>query len=421
MKNKLSFIILFFILLVCVAPSATADILSDEAFSLLDKTTVIRSEDSPTGYYVTFRHKDPEAVRVRIRGEWSFSSARTSTTKTYNAVMPDSYQPGMFPMQLSQDTWPIVDMTLDETTGIWHYTIPLPCGVWNYRFIVGGSETGDPLDCDGALSITDPNNPPVARGEGQQTNSQVYVPFDPERQDMDFSVQAKRTDGKVGTLEIIPYDASSLTYELLDEPAVAVYLPYGYDENREEPYKVLYASHGAGIESETSWWNKGVIGNITDNLIADAGIEPFVIVMMNNYADSFDHHNLLNNIIPLIEQRYNVRNDTDGMAICGISKGAILAKNILLDSPETFRYYGLFSGGYFSESSEQFDPERISSCRIYLASGERELGLPAICRTIEKLVYAGKTDLHMFTIMGGHNWYVWRQIYADFVMNELWK
>lgn len=69
MKNKLSFIILFFILLVCVAPSATADILSDEAFSLLDKTTVIRSEDSPTGYYVTFRYKDPEAVRVRIRGE----------------------------------------------------------------------------------------------------------------------------------------------------------------------------------------------------------------------------------------------------------------------------------------------------------------------------------------------------------------
>ena len=85
-------------------------------------------------------------------------------------------------------------------------TIPFPSLVvyWNYRFIVGGSETGDPLDCDGALSITDPNNPPVARGEGQQTNSQVYVPFDPERQDMDFSVQAKRTDGKVGTLEIIP-------------------------------------------------------------------------------------------------------------------------------------------------------------------------------------------------------------------------
>lgn len=162
----------------CVTPSSTADVLSDKAFSLLDKTTVIRSEDSPTGYYVTFRYKDPEAVRVRIRGEWSFSSARTSTTKTYNAVMPDSYQTGMFPMQLSQDTWPVVDMTMDETTGIWQYTIPLPCGVWSYRFIVGGSETADPLDCNGAISITDPNNPPAARREGQQTNSQIYVPFD---------------------------------------------------------------------------------------------------------------------------------------------------------------------------------------------------------------------------------------------------
>ncbi len=421
MKKKLPIILCSVVLLLCMAFSCAAETMSERGFLLLEETTVICSEDSPTGYFVTFRYKDAEASRVRIRGEWSFSTARNSTTQTYNTVMPNEYQSGMFPMQLSEDTWPIVDMIQDESTGIWRYTIPLPCGVWSYRFIIGGATDSDPLDCSDALVITDPHNPPVARAEGQQTNSQVYVPFDPERQTMDFSIQAARTDGKTGTLDIITYDASTLDYELLDEPTVAVYLPYGYDKDREEPYKVLYASHGRGIESETSWWNKGVIGNITDNLIADHGIEPFVIVMMNNYADSFDHNNLINNIIPLIESRYHVRTDPDGRAVCGISMGAILCKNILLESPETFRYYGLFSGGYFSESTEQFDPNRLCSCKIYLASGERELGLSAICRTIEKLVHAGKTDMHMYTVMGGHNWYVWRQIYEDFVINELWK
>lgn len=382
---------------------------------------MIRSEDSPTGYYVTFRYKDPEAARVRIRGEWSFSSARNSTPSTSENVMPEDYQDGMFPLQIDQKDWPAFDMTKNEETGVWYYTIALPCGVWSYRFIVDGVEGAALTDYTDALVISDPNNPPVERALGEQTNSQIYVPFDAERQSQDFSIQAARTDEKVGTLEIIYYDASNLSCELLDEPAVAVYLPYGYDSDREEPYKVLYASHGSGVESETSWWNKGVIGNITDNLIADYGVEPFVIVMLNNYADSFDHMNMIDNIIPLIEDSYNVRTDTDGKAMCGISRGAMAAKNVLLNAPDTFRYYGLFSGCYFSESNEQFDGDKIKDCKIYFGAGEREMGLLAAGRTVGKLASAGNTDLHMYTVEGGHNWYTWRQIYTDYVLNELWK
>lgn len=376
---------------------------------------------SPTGYYVTFCYEDPTATRVRIRGEWSFASPRTSAPYTYNTVPPEAYEQGMFPMQIASDEWMISDMILNEETGVWQYTIPLPCGVWSYRFIVGGS-LDDPLtEYADAVQLNDPLNPPVARGPGQQTNSQVYVPYNPDYPGEDFSIQQARSDGQTGTLEIIYYDASQLSYQLQDAPAIAVYLPYGYDGDREEPYRVLYASHGGGIESETSWWNKGVLGPITDNLIADYGVEPFVVVMMNNYADIFDHNNFLENIVPLIERIYNVRTDAAGKAVCGISKGAILSKNVLLDRPQDFRYYGLFSGSYFSESSERFELDKIRDCVIYLAAGEREFGLPAVHRTIEKLAQAGKTDLQLYTVMGGHNWYVWRQIYVDFVLNTLWQ
>ena len=57
MKYKLSVLLFLLILLVCVSLSGTAEVLSEEAFSLLEETTVIRSENSPTGYYVTFRYK----------------------------------------------------------------------------------------------------------------------------------------------------------------------------------------------------------------------------------------------------------------------------------------------------------------------------------------------------------------------------
>lgn len=408
-------------LVICLSFGLAEEISSQDAFRVLEQTTLIRSEQSPTGYFVTFRYKDASARRVRIRGEWSFSTARGSTPYTCVSYDPQDYQQGMFPLQIAQDDWPAYEMELDEASGVWSYTIPLPSGVWSYRFIVNGQEGAALTDYTDAVILTDPNNPPVERAPGQQTNSQIYVPFDPERQDQDFSIQAARTDGKTGTLDMLYYDASGLTYSLLDEPSVAVYLPYGYDPQRAEPYKVLYAAHGSGIESETSWWNKGVIGNITDNLIADYGLEPMVIVLLNNYADSFDYHNLLERIVPLIEQTYHVRTDADGKAICGISKGAIMAKNVLLEAPDAFRYYGLFSGCYFSESNEQFDGEALRDCHIYLASGERESGLHALCRTAEKLANVGKTDLSQYTVMGGHNWYTWRQIYVDFAMNELWK
>lgn len=395
--------------------------LSADAFDNLERTTVFASADSPTGYYVTFRYKAPEAARVRIRGEWSFSSPRLSSLYTSQNVMPEDYREGMFPLQVDQDDWPAFDMTYNADNGVWRYTIALPCGVWSYRFIVGGDEGAELTDYANAYVTSDPGNPPLERDLGQQTNSQVFVPFDPLRQKLDFSIQLPRKDHRKGTLEIIEYEPAGLAYELLDEPSAAVYLPYGYDPSREEPYRVLYASHGSGVESETSWWNKGVIGNITDNLFSQQGVEPFVIVLLNNYADSFDHINMLKNVVPLIEEKYNVRTDADGKALCGISKGAILAKNVLRSHPEAFRYYGLFSGAYFSESEERFDAERIGDCKIYLAAGERERGLAALYRTAEKLAQAGKTDFHVYTVMGGHNWYTWRQIYVDYVLNELWQ
>ena len=395
---------------------------TQEEFDNLAQTTVIRSEDSPTGYYVTFRYSAPEAKRVRIRGEWSFATDRGSFYPMSDNIMPEDYKDGMFPLQVDQNDWPAFEMEKNEATGVWSYTIALPSGTWSYRFITDGVQGAALTDYTDAFVETDPNNRPMEKELGEQNNSQVRVPFDPQRQSLDLSVQLPREDGQVGGVAYHLYDAIGVTEALKDDPAIAVYTPYGYDAAREEPYKVLYLSHGAGVESEMSWWNKGSVGNILDNLFADYGVEPFVVVMINNYSVNFDDENLTANIVPLVEANYNVRSDREGKACAGFSMGGVYTQNQMLHHPGEFGYYGLFSGGFFSdEAVEPFDAKALEGARIYLAAGSKEFGLLAIQRTSAALTEAGISHYHAHVQTGGHDWASIRQIFVDFVLHELFQ
>ena len=438
MKKLLSLIFVLTLICTCAFAAEPADMsvlnaagrgeyvegLSEEEIAALTETTVIRDASSPTGYYVSFRYHAPDAKRVRIRGEWSFATDRGSFYPMSDNIMPEDYEDGMFPLQVDQKDWPAFDMEKNAETGVWFYTIALPCGTWSYRFITDGVEGAALTDYTDAFVESDPNNRPIEKELGEQGNSQVRVPFDPEKQSLDLSVQLPRSDGQMGTLEVLTYDAIGVETELKDDPAVAVYLPYGYDANREAPYNVLYLSHGAGLESETSWVNKGSVCNIMDNLIAEGAVEPFVVAIINNYAVSFDVENLSENIVPLIEENYHVRTDREGKAVAGFSAGGRYAQGQMLNHPLDFGYYGLFSGGFFNDEDMvgmRFDAEDLAGAKIYLAAGSKEFGLLAIQRTSSLLSQCGVSGYHSYVQMGGHDWSSIRQIYVDFVCNELWK
>ena len=402
--------------------------LSQEAMDALTETTVIKTADSKTGYLVTFRYHAPDAKRVRIRGEWSFATDRGSFYPMSDNVMPEDYEDGMFPLQVNQKDWPAFDMTKNEETGVWSYTIALPSGTWSYRFIVDGTPGAALTDYSEAFVETDPNNRPIEKELGEQGNSQVRVPFDADRQSVDNSIQLPRSDEKVGTMTYYTYEAVGCDGELKDDPAITVYTPYGYDAQRTEPYKVMYLSHGAGLESETSWVNKGSVSFMMDNLIADYGVEPFVLVVINNYAVNFDVENFINNVVPLVEANYNVATNRENKALAGLSMGGRFTVLNMLDHPKAFGYYGVFSGGFFANmySAEElnaitFDADALADAHIYLATGSKEFGLPAILNTSERLSKSGVTGYHAQLFDGGHDWNVWRQCFADFFLNELWK
>ena len=58
----------------------------------LEKTTVVKDPDSPTGYSVTFRYKDPVATRVRLSGQWLFSDKAHASLATSLNATPEEWK-----------------------------------------------------------------------------------------------------------------------------------------------------------------------------------------------------------------------------------------------------------------------------------------------------------------------------------------
>ena len=49
------------------------------------------------------------------------------------------------------------------------------------------------------------------------------------------------------------------------------------------------------------------------------------------------------------------------------------------------------------------------------------LVLLAIQRTSEVLNASGVSGYHSYVVTGGHDWNVWRQIFVDYVLHELFQ
>jgi hypothetical protein len=156
---------------------------------------VVHTGQAPTGYEVTFRYYAPAATRVRIMGQWYFSDPAHTSTSASAGRLPSQWQAGDFvipyPNTLSSP-WPVADMQLDPSTGVWTYSTPLPSGVYTYAFYVNCTAAAPYLS--GCKGVSDPANPPWNHGAPPpasiQPESQVFVPSDPQFGTTDYGWQA---------------------------------------------------------------------------------------------------------------------------------------------------------------------------------------------------------------------------------------
>src|SRR5690606_41260637 len=105
----------------------------------------------------------------------------------------------------------------------------------------------------------------------------------------------------------------------------------------------------------------GRVEDVLDNLLAQRKAIPMLVVMTNGHTDGswaggsskegmdILEHELLNDVIPLVEERFHVIKSKEGRAIAGLSMGGGQAFVIGLRNMDKFNYIGQFSSGLLSD------------------------------------------------------------------------
>jgi enterochelin esterase family protein len=142
-----------------------------------------------------------------------------------------------------------------------------------------------------------------------------------------------------------------------------VYTPPGYNQDNRR-YPVLYLYHGGG-GNDTDWPVNMRANYILDNLIAQGKAVPMIVVMpeynvrtCRSNQDVFPHE-LLDNIIPTIEENFRVAPGGGNRALAGLSNGVTCLTNAAFSHPGVFAYIGAFSGSF--QPSTQYPADLLAN------------------------------------------------------------
>lgn len=194
-----------------------------------------------------------------------------------------------------------------------------------------------------------------------------------------------------------------------------VYTPAEYSKNAKKKYPVLYLQHGWG-EDETAWSNQGCAHLIMDNLIAEGKCKPFIIVMtygMTNGArygtiGSFSPKDfetvLVDELIPYVDSHFRTLANKQNRAMAGLSMGGMETKSITLARPDTFDYWGLFSGGTYAPS----DLKNVKPKLIFTSCGSKE-NPDGVRKSVDDLRAAGFNAVSYVSEGTAHEFLTWRR------------
>ncbi len=221
---------------------------------------------------------------------------------------------------------------------------------------------GYSFSVDGKREL-DPRNPNV-RPNLLSPTTVMHVPA-PTPQPWDLTdIPHGEVTHHVYQSKLAPKDGSSTDRDLY------VYTPPGYDAKRKEAYPVLYLIHGFS-DAANGWVEAGQANLIFDSLLHDGKVKPFVVVMPRGYGtmEMIEHvgprpaalgvrsqelfsDQMLHEILPMVEARYNIARDPAHRAMAGLSMGGGHSQYTGLNHPEVFGYVGMFSSGITSAAAD---------------------------------------------------------------------
>ena len=212
-----------------------------------------------------------------------------------------------------------------------------------------------------------------------------------------------------------------------------VYTPAGYETDTKKRYPVLYLQHGS-FEDETGWGSQGKANLILDNLIAEKKAVPMLIVMDNGYAAKPDvqaplqttafEEVLMQEVIPMIDAKFRTLPCRESRAIAGLSMGANQTMRIAMNHPETFAYYGGFSGTSNYPSTEPLDADTFLDGKFkdgkavnkqfkvfFLGLGTSEpVPFPGVVKAFRQMMdKQGIKYIYYESPETAHEWLTWRR------------
>lgn len=252
---------------------------------------------------------------------------------------------------------------------------------------------------------------------------------------------SKKDQGKI--------EESSINSDILKQNwKYKVYLPSGYDENRDEKYPVLYMLHGMGGNSE-SILEKSNTKEKLDKIMKDKKttmIVVFVDGFSSFYVDSdYDkkiESAIKDELIKEIDKNYNTNSNKNARAIGGVSMGGYGAASLSLKNPDLFstsllisptlwenldkespirRNYRAFSDGkeiwsdevYNKKFPSNYIDEKSKDINFYIRSsqGDQTINIEDIEKFNKSLEKAGiKTEFKEDGKEFDHNWDYWNKI-----------
>ncbi|WPP48784.1 esterase [Catalinimonas niigatensis] len=241
--------------------------------------------------------------------------------------------------------------------GIWSVTVgPVEPDIYPYSFKVDG------------VTVMDPANEDYFPNERFKA-SLVDIPGD---------------EPLVHALQEVPH--GTITYEYypsVEETtgSLVVYTPPGYDDDPDKKYPVFYLISGT-TDTEETWFKVGKTNLILDNLIAQGKAKPMIIVMpygntaarvaeqkgtpkpddpmreskeAATRAQAFED-DLVNHVIPYIDNTYHTINDRESRAIGGFSRGGGQTLRTAFGHMDTFAWICCYSAYLSPEDMESNFP-----------------------------------------------------------------
>ena len=239
-----------------------------------------------------------------------------------------------------------------------------------------------------------------------------------------------------------------------------VYVPPGYDTDRQTRYPVLYLQHGAG-EDERGWSNQGHLSFIMDNLLAEQKAKPMLVVMEQGYAQrpgqpaaapapparpaapgqnapprpdfgrmfSAFEDVMVKDLIPMIDATYRTIPDRDHRAMAGLSMGGMQTFQIAPKHLDLFAYFGGFSGAGGGFGSAPFDVKtahngvmanaedfnrKVHLVWLGIGTAEPQRMYEGVKRYHQALEAAGIKHVYYESPGTAHEWLTWRRSLHEF-------